>query len=81
MYFYVLDDLFLVELNKKVMIYALKSKSALSPVLESSSPPFFISLVIFSRLIESPLNRVERIPNQQNQINNPKLITDRVNST
>jgi hypothetical protein len=81
MYFYVLDDLLLVELNRKVMIYALNSKSVSSHVLESSSPPFFTSLVIFSRSIELPLNRVGKIPNQQNQINNPEFITDRVNST
>jgi hypothetical protein len=69
MYFYVFDDLLLVELNRKVLIYALKSKSASSPVLESSSPHSFISLVIISRSIESPLNRVGKILNQQNQIN------------
>ena len=48
MYFYVLDYLLLVELNRKVMIYALKSKSASSHVLESSRPPSFISLVNLS---------------------------------
>ena len=58
MYFYVFDDLLLVELNKKVLIYALKSKSVSSPILESSNPPSFISLVIYSRSIESSLNRV-----------------------